>query len=191
VTVLYETSFFAGDVFAAVDVLLLESAGWRLIEVKSTTSVKPVHVADAAIQLYVVERAGLKVHAAEIMHLNRACRHPNLSNLFTRVDVTARARELLPTIPASVAEQLAVLRGTLPVVPTGPHCQQPYPCPFQVRCFPVLSPHHVSTLYGRGRRVADLLAAGIDRIDQIAEPLDGRRTYFAPARACSSIGSVL
>ncbi len=174
-TVLYEAAFLAGDVFAAVDILLREDAGWRLIEVKATNSVKPVHVSDAAIQLHVLECAGLSVHAVEIMHLDRACRHPNLSNLFKRADITARARELLPTIPARVAEQVAVLRGALPVVPTGRHCHAPYPCPFQARCFPVLPPHHVSTLYGGGRRVADLLAEGIDRIDQIVEPLDGIR----------------
>jgi hypothetical protein len=172
---IFEASFFAGDVFAAVDVLLRDGNGWRLIEVKATTAVKPAHIPDAAVQLYVLERAGLAVTGVEIMHLDRACRHPDLSNLFRRVDVMAQARAFLAHVPARVAEQTAVLAGSLPVVATGHHCNQPYPCPFQARCFPALPPHHVSTLYRGGRRVTELLAEGIDRIDQIAEPLEGVR----------------
>jgi hypothetical protein len=173
--VLYEASFSADDTFAAVDILQREPAGWRLIEVKSTLSVKDQHIPDAAVQVHVVERAGLPVHAVEIMHLNRDCRHPNLSNLFTRTDVAARVRALLPTIPARIAGQLAVLAGPLPVVATGPHCESPYPCPFQGRCFPSLPEHHVSSLYRGGSEVEELLASGIERIEEIAEPLEGIR----------------
>jgi len=170
---LYEASFVADDVFVAVDILVCEDAGWRLIEVKSTTSVKDVHIADAAIQTRVLERAGLRVHAVEIMHLNRQCRYPDLSNLFVRADVTNRVRALLPTIPARIAEQLGVLRGPLPIVDTGPHCRTPYECPFQSRCLAPLPEHHVSTLYRGGRHAAEFLAEGVQRIEDITIPLHG------------------
>jgi hypothetical protein len=174
-TTLFEASFIGGDVFAAVDVLLREADGWRLIEVKSTTSVKDEHVADAAVQAFVLEQAGLRVHVVEIMHLNRACAHPDLSNLFMRVDVTSRVLEQLPRVPTRVSEQVTVLRGPLPSVATGAHCARPYPCPFQGRCFGPLPEHHVSTLYRGRRHAADFLAEGVERIQDIVVPLDGIR----------------
>ena len=174
-SVIYEASFVADDTFVAVDALERTPAGWKLVEVKSTLSVKEEHIPDAAVQLHVLERSGLNVQAVEIMHLNRDCRHPDLANLFARTDVTARARALLPAMPARIAAQLDVLRGSLPVVATGPHCSAPHPCPFQSRCFAPLPEHHVSSLYRGGRRVAELLAGGVERIEDIAEPLEGIR----------------
>jgi uncharacterized protein DUF2779 len=172
-TVLYEGSFFAEGTFVAVDVLVREHGGWRLVEVKSSTRVKDEHIADAALQWHVLDRAGLCVHAVEIMHLNRECQHPDLSNLFVRADVTGRVREMLPTIPSRIEGQLAVLRGPLPVVPTGPHCHRPHQCAFRSRCFGPLPAHPVSSLYRGGRIVAESLAQGIERIEDITVPLVG------------------
>lgn len=89
---IYEASFFADDVYAAVDILERDGDGHRLIEVKSSTRVRDEHVADIAIQLHVLRRCGLLVTGAELMHLNRECIFPDLADLFVRVDVTAAAR---------------------------------------------------------------------------------------------------
>jgi hypothetical protein len=171
--ILYEAAFIADDVFVAVDILLREGAGWRLIEVKSSTRVKDEHVADVAVQAHVLDRAGLPVHAVEIMHLNRSCQHPDLSKLFVRADVTARVSKVLPTIPRGIQKQLAVLGGPLPVVPMGPHCRAPYECPFQDRCAGPQPEHPVATLYRGDRLVPALLAEGVERIEDITRPLDG------------------
>lgn len=61
------------------------------------------------------------------------------------------------------------------MVPTGSHCHEPHPCPFQPRCFAQLPDHHVSTLHRGGRRVAELLSEGIERIEDIDVPLQGIR----------------
>jgi hypothetical protein len=72
------------------------------------------------------------------MHLNRGCRHPDLSNLFTRADVSEKVETFLPEIPGEVGAQLAMLRRpTPPVVRTGRHCTSPYECPFLARCHDV------------------------------------------------------
>ena len=170
---LYEASFVADDVFVAVDILVRADAGWRLIEVKSTTCVKDVHIADAAIQTRVLERAGLRVHAVEIMHLNRKCRYPDLSDLFVRADVTARVRALLPHDPGAHRRAARRAAQTVALVDTGPHCRTPYECPFQSRCLAPLPEHHVSTLYRGGRHAAEFLAEGVQRIEDIVMPLDG------------------
>jgi len=94
VPAIYEASFLADDVYAAVDILKRERDGFRLIEVKSSTSLKDEHLPDVAIQLHVLRKSGLEVTRAEVMHLNRACAYPHLDNLFTRQDVTGDSEAL-------------------------------------------------------------------------------------------------
>jgi len=164
---IYEASFEADGVFAAVDVLERRPDGHAIVEVKSTLEVKDQFIPDVAIQLHVARRSGLAVARAEVMHLDRACRFPDLSNLFAREDVTARAEAFLPEIPAHLERMRAALAGPLPVVATGPHCSDPYDCPFLARCWPPLPPHHVSTLFRGGRQVEALLAAGVTRLEDV------------------------
>jgi len=102
------------------------------------------------------------------MHLNRECRHPDLSNLFVRESVTPRIRGLLRAVPKQAARLLRVLSGPLPDLPTGPHCNEPYTCPFIERCWPSLPEHHVSTLYRiRADRVSKLVADGIETLHDL------------------------
>jgi hypothetical protein len=161
---IYEASFLADRVFVAVDILLREPGGWRVIEVKSTTQLKPQHLPDAAIQVHVLRSAGLTVTGADVMVLNRACTYPDLSDLFLRHDVTTQVEGMLAGIPPEVRSQLAMLPGPLPVVATGPHCSEPYDCPFAARCWPELPEHHVSTLYYLKRRAAEFEAQGYTTI---------------------------
>jgi hypothetical protein len=157
---IYEASFSAGGVFVAVDILAREPAGWRVIEVKSSTRVKDEHIPDAAIQVHVLRAAGLVVTGADVMVLDRSCVFPELSNLFRREDVTDRVERLLPDVPRRAADQIAALAGPLPAVAVGPHCTAPYACPFLARCWPPLPEHHVSTLYYMKGEAAAFEASG-------------------------------
>ena len=148
---IFEGSFFADNTSVMCDVLLREADGWRLIEVKATNSAKPEHHLDAAIQVHVLERCGIKVSAVEIMHLNKECRHPDLSDLFQRTLVTDDVRALLPHIHDEIVAQLAVIRGSLPERTIGLQCSEPYDCAFQERCWPD-DPDHISNLYLVGRK---------------------------------------
>ena len=87
-----EASFFEDNIFVAVDALSKEGDAWVVTEVKATTKLKPRHIPDAAVQAHVVERAGLRVDRVELMHLNRAHRHPDQGPLFTRADRSEERR---------------------------------------------------------------------------------------------------
>jgi predicted RecB family nuclease len=165
---LFEATFFADNTLVKCDILLREPDGWRLIEVKSTNSAKPEHLLDAAIQTHVLERSGLEVASIEIMHLNKECRFPDLTNLFARTVVTDEVRALLPEIPNEIEAQLTMLSGPLPDVSIGMRCSEPYDCAFQERCWPN-DPDHISNLYliGRKTRCQEYVAAGIHRISEI------------------------
>jgi predicted RecB family nuclease len=145
--VLYEPAFEHQGVLVVADILERARGGWNLIEVKSSTKVKPEHVPDVAVQAHVLRGAGLEVRRAELMHLNRECRHPDLSNLFAREDVTAPVEESIEDVPARILALKRALDGPLPDVPIGDHCHEPYDCPFLNRCWPEPPPHAIETLY--------------------------------------------
>jgi predicted RecB family nuclease len=149
--VLYEAAFEHDGVLVVADILERVRGGWGLIEVKSSTRLKPEHLPDVAIQTHVLRGAGLVVRRAELMHLNRECRHPDLSNLFEREDVTAVVEELLGKVPGQVRALVRALQGPLPQVEIGDHCHEPYDCPFLERCWPEPPPHALQTLYRMGR----------------------------------------
>jgi len=167
--VIYEAAFEAEGVFAAVDVLHREGEAWTLTEVKSSTTSKTEHVHDASVQTFVLRACGLDVQRIEIMHLNRECTYPDLSDLFARDDVTAQVEAFLPQVPALVAAQLAMLDGPIPEAAIGAHCDAPYECPFQNRCWAGVPDHHVTELYWVGRKAWEYAAAGIQTVDRLPE----------------------
>lgn len=186
--VIYEASFLEDGVFVAADILERRPEGFVLSEVKSTLDVKEQHIPDVAIQIYVVRRAGLPVFRAELMHLNRACRYPDLSNVFVREDVTAAAESLLVGIPERVRSLTTAVSGLLPEVATGPHCTTPYECPFLDRCWPALPEHHVSNLYGiRQKATAALIEKGYPTI---ADLPDDYLAYGPRSRQIRSVKSM-
>jgi hypothetical protein len=166
---IFEASFLVDDVFVAVDVLERRRAGWNLVEVKSTTKVKDPHIPDVAVQLHVVRSSGLEVKRTDLMHLNPECTFPDLSNLFARDDVTEQAEAILPGVPGEIRRLKAALAGRLPVVEPGPHCTDPYECPFMDRCWPDLPAHHVSSLYRIGKRADAFVADGYPTIHDLPD----------------------
>ena len=164
---IYEASFFAGDIYAAVDILERDGDRHHLIEVKSSTKLKAEHLPDVAIQLHVLRSIGIDVSRVELMHLNRGCAYPNLEDLFVREDVTADAEALQADLPELIVGQLRMLAGGLPDVPIGDHCGKPYECPFLGRCWRDVPEHHVSTLYRVRNGGDDLIARGFETIAEL------------------------
>lgn len=160
----FETRYNADGVVIAVDVLLHEASGFRLIEVKSAASAKPEHVRDAAVQTHVLRRSGVDVRRIEIMHLNPDFRHPDQGDLFARTDVTVEVEALLPRVPELIAAQHAVLAGAVPDAAIGLRCYEPWECRFHDRCWPD-DPWHISALYNVGKKKTDdYLRLGIHSI---------------------------
>jgi Domain of unknown function(DUF2779) len=164
-TAVFEATFVADRVYAAIDVLERTPEGFALIEVKSSTRVKDEHIPDVAIQTWVARRAGLNVRRVEVMHLNTEFRHPDRGDLFVRTDVTAEVEALQPLIPAMIDAQLAALAGPEPKVPVGTQCWMiERECPFWDRCFPV-DDEHVWTLYrAQKHQKWGLVLQGIRRV---------------------------
>jgi len=162
---IYEAGFATPEVFVSVDILERRPRGWTLIEVKATVDVKEQHIPDVAVQLHVLKCAGIDVKRVEVMHLNRECTYPDLATLFVREDVTADAQKAARSAPKLIREFADVLRGKLPKIKIGEHCDDPHPCPFKDRCWPEPPAHHISTLYRLSNEaMAKLIDGGYETI---------------------------
>ena len=134
---LFQATFAVDDLLVKVDILTRVGSGWHLVEVKSSTSYKPEeHLPDAAFQLYVLRQTGLPVTQVSLMHLNRACCYPDLSDLFTLTDVTAEVEAYLPQVAADIALMRQLLnQPDTPNARIGRHCIKPTACSFHAHCW--------------------------------------------------------
>jgi len=154
---IYEASFFEDGVFVAVDILELLDPGqpteaFRLIEVKATNSLKDAHIPDAAVQLYVLRKAGIDVREVVLMHLNKSYRHPGPGDLFVLDDITEQAEAFQPEIPALLDSCREALAGEDPGPIIGEQCTR-WSCPLTEGCWPS-EPDHIRNLNGVGLKTA-------------------------------------
>lgn len=168
---IFEATFVADEVFVAVDVLERANGGFDLIEVKASNQQKEEHLPDAAIQMHVLRRCGIDVRRAEIMHLNREFRDPDVGDLFQRTDVTGQVEALLPMVPGQIEQYLAVIQGEAPDPGIEPQCFTLPDCPFKQRCWPDV-PDHITTLYRVGKSAWGYIQAGVHTISDL--PADTR-----------------
>jgi predicted RecB family nuclease len=134
--VIYEASFLVDGLFARADILKKDKNGWHMIEVKKSTSVKDYHFNDAAIQTHIVESSGLKLKSISIMHINNQVIYPELDDLFVTEEITDEVRSLQKDIVKKIKslKQVAVSKVE-PKVKIGPHCDDPFECPFKAHCW--------------------------------------------------------
>ena len=95
---LFEATFAHDKILARVDILeRLPKGRWRLIEVKSSTSLKDHYVYDVAIQRLILKGCGLNVVPC-LMHLNREYvydgKRYDVEKLFATQDLTAEVTGL-------------------------------------------------------------------------------------------------
>ena len=125
----YEAAFRADGVFVSVDILERQGHRFCLTEVKSTTGVREPHLLDVAVQAHVARRSGLDISRLEVMHLNRACAYPDLSNLFIRADVTEMVEPLLRSMPREIDALAGMLGDRSPALPRASIARSRIPAP--------------------------------------------------------------
>ena len=188
-TVLYEAAFVHDGVLAAVDILRREGDGWRAYEVKASTSVKPQHVDDAALQLHVLTACGLALDDISIVHINNQYVRQgelDVAALFQVVSVREQAQALLGAVPARIAALKAIVLSTEePVVAIGRHCDKPYTCDFKAHCWQdvpteVRGPRHVNAPALRSFLETlryPLYFMDFETVNPAIPPFDGTRPY--------------
>ena len=147
VDIIFEGCFVHGNVLVRPDIILRNDLGsWNMIEVKSSTGVKPENIHDVAVQTWVLQGCGLDMERVFLKHINRDCVYPNLSNLFKTVDITDQVKEVISTIPNNLSEFQSILGKPEPDVSIGEHCTNPYSCQFAEYCWKDIPEHSIFTI---------------------------------------------
>ena len=204
VSALYEPAFSFEGIRSRTDVLRRAGGGeFDLIEVKSTTGVKDVHIPDVAVQLYMVEGAGIRIRRAYLMHIDNSYVYQggehDLDGLFSLSDVTDRARMHMETEMQAYLEQMreSLLMREAPDIETGRHCTTPYVCPFFGYCHRDELEHPVRELPGLRQSAHERLKdSGIGSIGEIPPDYPGlsalqRRVRDSVASGHPFVGSGL
>ena len=171
---IYEASFSHGPAFARVDILVPTGADtWAIYEVKSSGSVKEVHVQDLAYQKHVLEGAGLRISGCYLVHVFAGYergRELSLRELFRIAPVEDALLRAEQVSDSTVRELLALSRENLdPEVPIGRYCDKPYECPLKFRCWAHLPEHSVFTLYRAGEKAWERHEAGVSELTEVPD----------------------
>lgn len=152
VPAIFEGVFEHGGVLVRVDVLHRRADGrWRLIEVKSSTSVKEEHLDDVGIQSRVVSRCGVDLASVCLAHINRNYVFDgdsiDVRRLFKVRNLTRRVERLQPKVTFQLRAAFTVLSmPKAPDIAPGKHCMSPVTCEFFDRCNPPLPDDHIGYL---------------------------------------------
>jgi len=135
-----EATFTINGLFCAVDILNVHPNGEvDIVEVKSSTSVKPQHYDDVSFQYYVLTKLGYKVRKTYLMHLNNQyVRQGALDEkkLFTLVDITEDVKNMQPKVCSNIPTLLIYSNQfEEPRAGVGKQCDKPYRCVFFEYCW--------------------------------------------------------
>lgn len=139
---IFEAGFEALGARAFADVVLPLSTDvefqWRMVEVKSSTSVKNYQRDDVAVQSFVARKSGLPLASVSLAIVDSSWVYPggeNYEGLFTEVDLTEETLERGTEVETWINEaQIIVGKNNEPELVTGPHCKAPYDCGFIAYC---------------------------------------------------------
>ncbi|MBP6108267.1 MAG: DUF2779 domain-containing protein [Rhodocyclaceae bacterium] len=139
---IFEAGFTASGALAFADVMLPVRKGgqrvWRMIEVKSSTSVKDYYRDDVAIQAYVARKASVPLIGIALAHIDSTWVYPggdNYEGLLVENDLTTEAFARAAEVKAWIAEAQAIAnKRNEPKIATGGHCNTPYECGFIAHC---------------------------------------------------------
>ncbi|MBK8134159.1 MAG: DUF2779 domain-containing protein [Gammaproteobacteria bacterium] len=139
---IFEASFRAEGALALADVMLPIRKGgklaWRMVEVKSSTSVKDYHRDDAAVQSFVARSSGVPLTKIALAHINSDWIYPgnqDYDGLLVESDLTDEVFGRGEEVRGWIAEaKQIVAKKREPSVATGKHCSNPYECGFLAYC---------------------------------------------------------
>jgi hypothetical protein len=142
--------------------------------VKSTTSVKDVHIPDAAIQYYVINGCGLDIADVSIVHLNNQYSRQgelDINALFSIQSVMDEALEIQDSVNGNIQRFKKLLAGKeIPKIGIGPYCGDPYDCSFLGYCWKDIPEASVFTIAGmKKKKKFEMYDGGIIRLEDIPD----------------------
>ena len=184
---LFEAAFMHDGALVRSDILVPTDDGWRMVEVKSSGSVKDHHLMDCAVQLWVLEGAGVRVGQVSVSHVDKGFVYAgdgDYGQLLLEENVTEQVRALLPGVPVWLAAHRNILDNTMPDIRMGAQCKPD--CQFTSHCKQALSEYPVSILPNGRKLITDLQEAGIEDVRDIPDGMLTKERHLTVWRATCS-----
>jgi hypothetical protein len=195
-SVIYEAAFSFQGSFCALDILLNQNGNLTAIEVKSGGSKTDTYVKDAAFQYFVMSQSGYTPDRFYLLLINGDyIRQTSLDvlQLFKTVDITEEVLALQNFVANNLANFQALLSSNiLPAMDIGPHCSEPYDCPFYGHCsshLPAENP--ITDLIGSSRKVWQLYNQGVMSIEDIPENFELSKSQHSQVNGVKNGAEVL
>lgn len=183
----FEAGFSGGGALAFADVMLPADPpaelSWRMIEVKSSTSVKDYHRDDIAVQAYVATVTGVPLTSVSLAHIDSAWTYPGNNDyrgLLKVNDLTEEALARHNEVVGWVSRAREVVEHPEePTISIGQQCDSPFECGFYSYCSRD-EPKPEYPVYWLPRfpsaKVRELAEAGIDDLRDVPDDLlNGRQ----------------
>lgn len=141
--IVFEAGLEAKGALAFADVMIParhrgSGVKWKMVEVKSSGSVKDYHQDDLAVQTSLATWMGVDLTEVCLAHIDGKWVYPgggDYRGLLKEVDLTTEVKPLEPEVARWVrdAHEVATAKEE-PAVPTGDHCYSPFTCEFCAYC---------------------------------------------------------
>lgn len=139
VNVMYEAVFQYDDTLIMLDIIVRDGDKWRAIEVKSSLSISPTYMKDAALQYYVLKGCNVPLSDIQLMYINADYVRNgelDLSQLFVFQSVKDYAEQYQDVIAKNIAHFKDIIKQPhSPKIPIGNQCDTPYRCEFHGHCW--------------------------------------------------------
>lgn len=138
----FEAGVSINGALAYADVMLPDVSdgrfAWRMVEVKSSASVKDYQRDDIAVQTYIATTAGVPLSSVSLAHIDTSFVYQgdgDYRGLLVEKDLTEEAVARAPEVAEWIAgAQSVAAADEEPVIPTGPQCSSPFACAFSAYC---------------------------------------------------------
>lgn len=139
INVMYEAVFQYDDTLIMLDIIVRDGDKWRAIEVKSSLSISPTYMKDAALQYYVLKGCNVPLSDIQLMYINADYVRNgdlDLSQLFVFQSVKDYAEQYQEVIAKNIAHFKDIIKQPhSPKIPIGNQCDTPYRCEFHGHCW--------------------------------------------------------
>jgi len=169
---LFEAGILSGKIYSRLDIVTpVNKDEWDIIEIKSSTSVKDVHIDDVSFQKHCCEQAGLKIRTCKLGHINsKYVKNGEIdpTELFVLEDISTQVEEISKGIEERVLNLLEVISNTTcPEVSIGKHCFAPYECSLREKCWGFLPENSIFDLRGGKTKQFSIYERGVISISDI------------------------
>ena len=139
INVMYEAVFQYDDTLIMLDIIVRDGDKWRAIEVKSSLSISPTYMKDAALQYYVLKGCNVPLSDIQLMYINADYVRDgelDLSQLFVFQSIKDYAEQYQDVIAKNIAHFKDIIKQPhSPKIPIGNQCDTPYRCEFHGHCW--------------------------------------------------------